>query len=55
MPFFGRNQGSTTREEILTLQQQLVVLEKKDNFLSRKIEEELKKARENSINNEQSE
>jgi len=53
MSYFGgrKDPKSTTREAIVTLRQQLQMLEKKEDYLNKKIEEELKKAKANAISN----
>lgn len=53
MSYFGarRDSKQTTREAIVTLRQQLQMLEKKEEHLQNKIEEELKKARANAVTN----
>jgi len=53
MSYFGgrKDPKATTREAIVTLRQQLQMLEKKEDYLMKKIDEELKKARANAISN----
>jgi len=53
MSYFGgrKDPKATTREAIVTLRQQLQMLEKKEDHLLKKIDEELKKARANAISN----
>ena len=53
MSYFGarRDSKQTTREAIVTLRQQLQMIEKKEEYLQKKIEEELKKARANAVSN----
>ncbi|KAG8952479.1 ESCRT-III subunit protein snf7 [Tulasnella sp. 424] len=53
MSYFGgrKDPKSTTREAIVTLRQQLQMLEKKEEYLLKKIDEELKKAKANAISN----
>jgi len=50
--FAGRKDPkATTREAIVTLRQQLQMLEKKEEYLIKKMDEELKKAKANAISN----
>ncbi|KAG9009844.1 ESCRT-III subunit protein snf7 [Tulasnella sp. JGI-2019a] len=53
MSYFGgrKDPKSTTREAIVTLRQQLQMLEKKEDYLMKKIDEETKKAKTNAISN----
>ncbi|KAG8901525.1 ESCRT-III subunit protein snf7 [Tulasnella sp. 417] len=53
MSYFGgrKDPKATTREAIVTLRQQLQMLEKKEEYLLKKIDEELKKAKANAISN----
>ena len=53
MGYFGgrKDPKATTRDAIVTLRQQLQMLEKKDEYLNKKIEEELRKAKANAISN----
>jgi len=53
MSYFGgrKDPKATTRDAIVTLRQQLQMLEKKDEYLNKKIEEELRKAKANAISN----
>lgn len=53
MSYFGgrKDPKATTREAIVTLRQQLQMLEKKEDYLMKKIDEELKKAKTNAISN----
>jgi len=53
MSYFGGRQDpkAKTREAIVTLRQQLQMLEKKEDHLMKKIDEEMKKAKANAINN----
>lgn len=55
MSYFGgrRDPKKSAREAIVTLRQQLQVIEKKEEYLQRKIEEELKKAKANAVTNKQ--
>ena len=46
-----RDPKATAREAIVTLRTQLQMLEKKEENLQRKIDEELKKARTNAVSN----
>lgn len=53
MSYFGgrKDPKIATREAIVTLRQQLQMLEKKEDYLLKKIDEELKKAKANAISN----
>jgi len=53
MSFFGsrRDTQQATREAIVNLRQQLQLIEKKEDYLQKKINEELKKAKENVVSN----
>lgn len=53
MSWFGGRQDpkASTREAIVTLRQQLQMLEKKEDHLMKKIDEEQKKAKTNAISN----
>ncbi|GJE85002.1 Snf7-domain-containing protein [Phanerochaete sordida] len=53
MSYFGgrRDPKQSSRDAIVTLRQQLQMVEKKEEYLQKKIEEELKKARENAVSN----
>jgi charged multivesicular body protein 4A/B len=53
MSLFGgrRDPKQSTRDAIVNLRQQLQMLEKKEEFLNKKIEEELKKAKANAVTN----
>lgn len=53
MSYFGgrKDPKQTTREAIVTLRQQLQMLEKKEEYLNKKIEDELRKAKANAISN----
>ncbi|KAG8704410.1 ESCRT-III subunit protein snf7 [Ceratobasidium sp. 394] len=53
MSYFAGKKDSraTAREAIVTTRQHLVVLDKKEEDLQRKIEEEMKKAKANAVNN----
>ncbi|KAG8990974.1 ESCRT-III subunit protein snf7 [Tulasnella sp. 427] len=53
MSYFGgrKDPKQTTREAIVGLRQQLQMLEKKEEYLLKKIDEELKKAKANAISN----
>ncbi|EJD01243.1 uncharacterized protein FOMMEDRAFT_158374 [Fomitiporia mediterranea MF3/22] len=55
MSYFGgrKDPKQTTREAIVTLRQQLQMLEKKEEHLQKKVEEEMKKARANAVTNKQ--
>jgi len=46
-----RDTKASAREAIVTLRENLVMLEKKEDYLNRKIEEELKKAKANAVSN----
>jgi len=53
MSYFGgrKDPKATTREAIVTLRQQLQMLEKKEDYLLKKIDDEQKKAKTNAISN----
>jgi len=53
MSYFGarRDPKQSAREAIVGLRQQLQMLEKKEEYLQKKIEEELKKAKANAVSN----
>ncbi|KAI0650256.1 Snf7-domain-containing protein [Trametes meyenii] len=53
MSYFGgrRDPKQSSRDAIVTLRQQLQMIEKKEEYLQKKIEEEVKKARENAVSN----
>jgi charged multivesicular body protein 4A/B len=52
--WFGRRDPKqSAREAIVTLRQQLQMLEKKEEHLQKKIDEDLKKARANAVSNKQ--
>jgi len=53
MSYFGGRKDSkqVTRDAIVGLREQLVMLEKKEEYLIKKIEEELKKAKSNAVSN----
>ncbi|KAG8862232.1 ESCRT-III subunit protein snf7 [Tulasnella sp. 330] len=53
MSYFGgrKDPKASTREAIVTLRQQLQMLEKKEDYLLKKIDEETKKAKTNAISN----
>jgi charged multivesicular body protein 4 len=53
MSIFGgrRDPKQATRDAIVTLRQQLQMIEKKEEYLQKKIEEELKKAKANAVSN----
>lgn len=53
MSYFGgrRDPKASAREAIVTLRQQLQMLEKKEEHLQKKIDEEMKKARANAVSN----
>ena len=53
MGYFGgrKDAKQATREAIVTLRQQLQMLEKKEEFLQKKVDEELHKAKTNAVTN----
>ena len=53
MSYFGarRDPKQSARDAIVTLRQQLQMIEKKEEYLQKKIDEELKKAKANAVNN----
>ncbi|KAG6378787.1 Snf7-domain-containing protein [Boletus reticuloceps] len=53
MSFFGgrRDSKQAARDAIVTMRQQLQMIEKKEDFLQKKIDEELKKAKANAVSN----
>ena len=53
MSYFGgrKDPKQATRDAIVTLRQQLQMLEKKEEYLQKKVEEELKKAKANAVTN----
>lgn len=53
MSYFGgrKDPKQSTREAIVTLRQQLQMLEKKEEHLQRKIDDELKTAKANAVKN----
>ncbi|EIW61449.1 ESCRT-III subunit protein SNF7 [Trametes versicolor FP-101664 SS1] len=53
MSYFGgrRDPKQSSRDAIVTLRQQLQMIEKKEEYLQKKIEEEVKKARANAVSN----
>lgn len=53
MSYFGgrRDSKQSSRDAIVTLRQQLQMIEKKEEYLQRKIDEELQKARANAVTN----
>lgn len=53
MSYFGgrRDPKASARDAIVTLRQQLQMIEKKEEYLQKKIEEETKKAKANIITN----
>ena len=54
MSYFGagrKDPKQTARDAIVGLRQQLQMIEKKEEYLQRKIEEETKKARANAVSN----
>jgi charged multivesicular body protein 4 len=53
MSFFGgrRNSTQSARDAIVSMRQQLQMIEKKEDYLQKKIDEELKKAKANAVSN----
>ncbi|RDB22788.1 Vacuolar-sorting protein SNF7 [Hypsizygus marmoreus] len=52
MSYFGRRDPKqSARDAIVTLRQQLVMIEKKEEYLQKKIDDELKKAKANAVSN----
>ncbi|KAG6812330.1 hypothetical protein H0H92_003414 [Tricholoma furcatifolium] len=53
MSYFGyrRDPKQSTREAIVTLRQQLQMIEKKEDYLQKKVEEETQKAKSNAVSN----
>ena len=53
MSYFGgrRDPKQSSRDAIVTLRQQLQMIEKKEDYLQKKIDEELKKARDQAVSN----
>ncbi|KAI9001388.1 Snf7-domain-containing protein [Trametes punicea] len=53
MSYFGgrRDPKQSSRDAIVTIRQQLQMIEKKEEYLQKKIEEEVKKARANAVSN----
>ena len=53
MSYFGgrRDSKQSSRDAIVTLRQQLQMVEKKEEHLQKKIDEELKKAKANAVSN----
>ncbi|TDL29513.1 Snf7-domain-containing protein [Rickenella mellea] len=53
MGYFGgrKDPKQSTRDAIVTLRQQLLMLEKKEEHLQKKVDEELKKAKTNAVSN----
>ena len=53
MSYFGgrRDTKQSTRDAIVTLRQQLQLIDKKEEYLQKKIDEEMKKARANAVTN----
>ena len=53
MSYFGgrRDPKQTARDAIVTLRQQLQMIEKKEEYLQKKIDEEVKKAKANAVAN----
>ncbi|KAH9844131.1 Snf7-domain-containing protein [Rhodofomes roseus] len=55
MGYFGgrRDAKQSSRDAIVTLRQQLQLIDKKEEYLQKKIDEEMKKARANAVTNKQ--
>ena len=53
MSYFGgrRDPKQSSRDAIVTLRQQLQMIEKKEDYLQKKIDEEMKKAKANAVSN----
>lgn len=53
MSYFGgrRDPKASARDAIVTLRQQLQMIEKKEEYLQKKIDEELAKAKQNAVSN----
>lgn len=53
MSYFGgrRDTKQSSRDAIVTLRQQLQLIDKKEEYLQRKIDEEMRKARANAVTN----
>ena len=53
MSYFGgrRDSKQSSRDAIVTLRQQLQMVEKKEEYLQKKIDEELRKAKANAVSN----
>ena len=53
MSYFGgrRDVKQSSRDAIVTLRQQLQMIEKKEDYLQKKIDEEMKKAKQNAVSN----
>lgn len=53
MSYFGgrRDPKQSARDAIVTLRQQLQMIEKKEEYLQKKIEEQVKKAKANAVSN----
>ncbi|KAI1786690.1 Snf7-domain-containing protein [Ganoderma leucocontextum] len=53
MSYFGgrRDAKQSSRDAIVTLRQQLQMIEKKEDYLQKKIDEEMKKAKQNAVSN----
>lgn len=53
MSYFGarRDPKQSARDAIVTLRQQLQMIEKKEEYLQKKIDDELKKAKANAVSN----
>jgi charged multivesicular body protein 4A/B len=55
MSYFGgrRDSKQSSRDAIVNLRQQLQMVEKKEEYLQKKIDEELRKAKANAVSNKQ--
>ena len=53
MSYFGgrRDPKQSARDAIVTLRQQLQMIEKKEEYLQKRIDEEVKKAKANAVSN----
>jgi charged multivesicular body protein 4 len=53
MSYFGgrRDPKQSARDAIVTLRQQLQMIEKKEEYLQKKVDEDLKKAKANAVSN----
>ena len=57
MSYFGgrRDTKASSRDAIVTLRQQLQMIDKKEEYLQKKIDDELKKAKANAVTNKRGE